>query len=205
MVGKNKDRSCLPRPCPIKRFLVLPGMPKQKGFPHHNPKAMRKALLLWHLLSSLRCRDKRSLAERHALSLFSPTTIRNPKIWKNRGKSRTEPKMKKRWVMCPVGADPISSSCNQSTRQGRDKMREYSLTDCQGKRYKGYMAKHLVKANRTGNQVRISLPKLLLQEMRWERASYYVLEKLHTHTITVKKLDFKEDPECKQENRVNKH
>jgi hypothetical protein len=59
------------------------------------------------------------------------------------------------------------------------------------------MAKHIVKANRTGNQVRITLPILLLKEMDWKDVSYFVLKKVDTYTISAKELFRKEDMECK--------
>lgn len=66
------------------------------------------------------------------------------------------------------------------------------------------MAKHIVKANHTGNQIRISLPKLLIEEMEWKDVSYFVLKKTGRHTISVKELFREEDLECKQENRASK-
>jgi len=60
------------------------------------------------------------------------------------------------------------------------------------------MAKYIVKANRTGSQGRITLPKLLLKEMEWKSVSHYVLEKVDTYTINVRKLHLKEEKGCQK-------
>jgi hypothetical protein len=53
------------------------------------------------------------------------------------------------------------------------------------------MAKHLIKATHSGNQIRISIPIDLLQEMRWKKVSYFILEKTTTDTVSIKKLIIK--------------
>jgi len=53
------------------------------------------------------------------------------------------------------------------------------------------MTKHLIKATHSGNQVRISIPIDLLEEMRWKKTSYFVLEKTTADTVSIKKLIIK--------------
>lgn len=67
------------------------------------------------------------------------------------------------------------------------------LTDSMVKWYKGLMAKHLVKATHSGNQIRVSLPVPLLVEMRWKEISYFVLERIDPHTVSIQQALTKEE------------
>lgn len=53
------------------------------------------------------------------------------------------------------------------------------------------MAKHLAKATHSGNQIRISIPIDLLEEMRWKKISHFILEKTNADTVSIKKLIIK--------------
>ena len=49
------------------------------------------------------------------------------------------------------------------------------------------MDRYIVKANHTGSQVRINLPVKLIEEMKWKKLSFFVLEKQGRYTITIKR------------------
>lgn len=72
------------------------------------------------------------------------------------------------------------------------------MTDQKAIRYKGRMAKHIVKAARTGTQIRITIPGMLLKEMKWEKSSYFVLKKTSNTTVEIIKLFEMEDNEWKK-------
>jgi len=55
------------------------------------------------------------------------------------------------------------------------------------------MEKYIVKATRTGNQVRITLPKKLIERMKWEKVLFFVLKKTSNITVEVIKLLEKEE------------
>jgi len=59
--------------------------------------------------------------------------------------------------------------------------------------YIGYMAKHIVKAVTHRNQVRISIPALLLKEMNWTEAAMFILEKASEEEVKIKQLYRKRD------------
>jgi len=55
------------------------------------------------------------------------------------------------------------------------------------------MAKHIVKAVTHRNQVRISIPALLLKEMNWTEAAMFILEKASEEEVKIKQLYRKRD------------
>jgi len=59
--------------------------------------------------------------------------------------------------------------------------------------YIGYMAKHIVRAVTHKNQIRISLPKLLLEEMGWQHAAVFILEKASEEEVRIKQLYRRKD------------
>jgi len=60
------------------------------------------------------------------------------------------------------------------------------------------MAKHIVKATRTGNQIRITLPKMLIEEMKWKKSSHFILKKTSNITIEIIRLFEEEEKECQK-------
>lgn len=61
------------------------------------------------------------------------------------------------------------------------------MTDLVGRATKGIMPKIVVKANRMGNQIRINLPGKLLEDMKWKKVSYFILEKHGSFAVTIKR------------------
>jgi len=54
--------------------------------------------------------------------------------------------------------------------------------------YIAYMAKFIVRANVYGNQVRISIPSLILKQLGWRDSKYFLVEKVSQEEIRVRKI-----------------
>jgi len=50
------------------------------------------------------------------------------------------------------------------------------------------MVKHIVKANWTSGQMRITLPRMLYKSLKWEGALYMILEENKDGTVTVRRF-----------------
>lgn len=54
--------------------------------------------------------------------------------------------------------------------------------------YGAAMAKHLAKLSKFGGQFRLTLPKLLIDEIEWHDVEYVILYKLETSEIRIRRF-----------------
>lgn len=50
------------------------------------------------------------------------------------------------------------------------------------------MAKHLIKASWGGGQLRINIPKMVVDELEWKGVSHFVLEENEDKTLTIRRF-----------------
>lgn len=50
------------------------------------------------------------------------------------------------------------------------------------------MAKHVIKVSCYGSQMRLTIPKLVIRELKWQGVSYVILEEKKDGTLTVRRF-----------------